>query len=393
MLTFTQGYRKDLAYPNRLKETGAFYGYGHPTKPKLPATRDWHDIRAILVHTTNNPKGNTAYPSEARFLRDASNVSIHYVVSSHDQTIVEVLPPAFIAWHAGDCLDNDYENITSIGIEIAWTPAAGALPQIAIDNVTRLVKQLLDWYPWITKIDMHRSQAIPKGRKQDPSGWSDKDFYTWRAGIFGSAAPTQPASGLLTERSTLFGPTLANKDKVIAEILKRGSAYGASDVRVIVDTTFRLCATVDVPAEIIIGQQFVETSAQADADPELEPFSSAWALRHNLSGIGVTGTPGAGVVFPSLIDTIQAQIGRLLRYFLKDGVGTEAQQTLMSTALHWRPLDKRAWGSCTQLKHLGAVHNPANAGLPHDKWFAGWAWDGPTYGQHIADVANMLRGL
>lgn len=211
----------------------------------------------------------------------------------------------------------------------------------------------------------------------------------------GGSDMTLPANALLTERSTLFGKTQANKDKVIALIKKRGSAYDLVSVRSIVETVFNLCALVDIPAEIVIAQQFIETSDQADSDAELEPYSSYWAKRphRNPAGIGVTGAPGFGVSFPTWVDGIQAEIGRLLRYFLADGVGTEAQQALMSTALYWRKLDERAWGSCTQLKHLGAMHNPANAGLPRNKWVAGWAWDGEFYGAKIANVATMLRGL
>ena len=197
---------------------------------------------------------------------------------------------------------------------------------------------------------------------------------------------TQPANALLTERSTLFGPTLTNKDKVIDLIKRRGSAYDPVSVRSIVETVFNLCALVDIPAEIVIAQQFVETSDQADSDPELEPYSSYWAKRphRNPAGIGVTGAPGFGISFPTWVDGIQAEIGRLLRYFLKDGVGTEAQQALMSTALYWRSLDKDLWGSATQLAHLGASRNPTGKG---------WASPGPDYGAKIANVANMLRGL
>ncbi len=172
-------YRKDTRYPLQ-------HGYG-AVKPGRPATRPLSAIRAILIHTTNNRKGNTNYVPEARFLRDDIDVSAHYVVSSHDATVAQILAETAIAWHAGDCADNDYENETSIGIEIAWTINKGALPQQAIDNVTALVRAILQRCPHIRKIDMHRAQAIPKGRKSDPAGWSDDAFYRWRDTVFALA--------------------------------------------------------------------------------------------------------------------------------------------------------------------------------------------------------------
>ncbi len=180
----TTSYRKDRKHPLQ-------HGYG-VSRPGGPSRRSLSAIRAILIHTTNNRKGNTHYVPEAAFLRDSVDVSAHYVVSSHDQAVVQILGETEIAWHAGDCADNDYENETSIGIEIAWTINKGPLPQQAIDNVTDLVRAILQRCPQIRKIDMHRAQAIDKngrlGRKVDPSGWATPDFYQWRDALL--AAPT-----------------------------------------------------------------------------------------------------------------------------------------------------------------------------------------------------------
>jgi hypothetical protein len=178
-------YRKDLAW-------SIGHGYG-PVVEGGPAKRDTGRIRTILIHTTNSPTGNTNYRPEAVFLRDSEKVSTHYLASSHDTTIVQILPDEWIAWHAGDCADNDYENPTSLGVEIAWAKGAGPLPSIAIGNVTRLVRSLLRQYPHITKIDMHRAQAVPKGRKIDPSGWLDADFYAWRDEMLAARANEDPS--------------------------------------------------------------------------------------------------------------------------------------------------------------------------------------------------------
>jgi hypothetical protein len=210
----TTTYRKDIKYPAP-NASGFYRGYGWLI-PRHSPQRDKQDIRAILVHTTNNPQGNTLYPSEARFLRDSPDVSIHYVVSSHDDTIVQVLPDTFVAWHSGDCADNDYQNPTSIGIEIAWAEGQGHLPQQAVDNLTFLVRELLRRYPWIKKIDTHRNQAVPRGRKSDPAGMDDATFARWRDSITAPAAaipgvPGQPAVRVEKDFSDFWHTAGGNK--------------------------------------------------------------------------------------------------------------------------------------------------------------------------------------
>src|SRR5438477_1436492 len=96
----TTSYRKDLTCP-------IGHGYG-PVVIGGPAQRDAHSLKSILIHTTNSPTGNTDYRPEAAFLRDSPDVSCHFVVSSHDAAIIQLLPPQWIAWHAGDCADSDY---------------------------------------------------------------------------------------------------------------------------------------------------------------------------------------------------------------------------------------------------------------------------------------------
>lgn len=291
--------------------------------------------------------------------------------------IYQLTPLNLQGIHAGAC------NSHMWGIEIVGRYDDVPWSKALTEMVYGVTCALLNWRDLGPNVKGHR-ECLPNkscpGRSIDMNTVRDEISRRLAQG------QTQPANALLTERSSIFGTTLANKDKVIAEVLRRGSAYDPVSVRTIVTTTFDFCAIADIPGEIGIAQQFVEDSANIDDDPGLEPYSSYWALRphRNPAGIGVTGAPGAGVSFPTWVDGIQAQIGRLLRYFLKDGVGTEAQQALMATAMHWRPLDHDLWGSATMLAHLGAVRNPTGKG---------WADPGDAYGQHIADVANMLRGL
>lgn len=192
----TTSYRKDLRHPNRLRG-GLYFGYGSLVPYRSPR-RAPASLRSILIHTTNNPHGNIALQPEVNYLLDAPGASCHYIADNDTDAVVQLLPDTVIAWHAGDCADNDFENPRSIGIEIVWTPSAGPLPQRAKDNAAALVLHLMTRYPSITKLDMHRLAAVPAGRKTDPAGWPTMAFDAWRADVFRHVAllrdprPTAP---------------------------------------------------------------------------------------------------------------------------------------------------------------------------------------------------------
>lgn len=399
----TTTYRKDRAhpepYPTGHTRAGQYHGYGRLTPWASPLrTRD--QIKAILIHTTNNPRGNTRYESEAAFLRDSGDVSIHYVASSHDDAVVQVLPDTTIAWHAGNCQDNDYENATSIGIEIAWTINKGPLPPIAIANVTALVRDLLARYPSITKIDMHRAQAIPAGRKVDPSGWATADFYRWRDELLSGRTPTpdatQPGHALLTADTTILSAPRATLEQLGRAVLSRptGEYVEADITRNILPAYWRVCTSVGVDPLIAVAQLIHETGN----------LSSFWAARpqRNPAGIGVDGlhSPNPltgyayntqrrrfekGISFPTWADdAVPAHVGRLVAYATKPGERTPEQMRLVSRAMGYRALSDVMHGSAPRLKALGKAHNPTGQG---------WASPGTDYGQRIADVANRIRGL
>ena len=203
--------------------------------------------------------------------------------------------------------------------------------------------------------------------------------------------------------------------------IARGSRYVPFDVRSIARSVWAWCAVASLDPVWVWAQLTKEASANIDDDPGLEFLSSFFAERprRNGCGYGVTGATAAappkgyiksvqgiqyptwaqlpdgrwaeGLCFPSWDLSIQAQVGRLLRYLLPPSApATPEERRLMEFALALRPLDRRAWGSCSQLLHLGAQHNPANAGLPRERWIAGWAWPGPAYGQGLADISNAI---
>jgi hypothetical protein len=107
--------------------------------------------------------------------------------------------------------------------------------------------------------------------------------------------------------------------------------------------------------------------AAAQSAHETAGWTSYWASKNNPAGIGVTGVPGAGEVFETAEDGIQAQVAHLLSYAA--GVGP------------WVKDDPRA--DAMPRESFGAA--PAIAGLN-----GLWAVPGPVYGQSIATLANRL---
>ena len=366
--------------------------------------------RAVVLHITDGVDSRKTLGSpnskvSSHFLNRQEGVYQH--VSIFDTSYANGLSYKNGRWidPAGNVVNPPWQglepptnpNYTTISIENEGRPGIPLSPkqQQQLTAILRaLAVQYPQFMPYVPGVNLigHRDIA-PIHRARCPG--SAFDFQAIAAAANADLlGATQPGAALLTEHSNIFGAPSITFDQGVDFILKRGSLYTPYDVRVIVGQVFHVCQPVGVDPGRVLAQIIHETSEQIDDDPEWEPLSSFWAQRprRNPAGIGVDGTPGHGVLFPTWLDSIQAQVGRLLRYFLKPGQGTEAQQHLMETALKWRPLDRVAWGSCTELQHLGAIHNPANAGLPRNKWRSGWAWPGEFYGRKIAEIANAIRG-
>jgi hypothetical protein len=262
-------------------------------------------------------------------------------------------------------------------------------------------------------ISFHRDYTTTKSCP----GWALTKAWVWaavEASLAGCGPEHYDAQNPLTGRT---GVTAADAARWINS---RGSVYTPYDVASICNLYWRWGEAAGLNPLIALAQSIHETSAQIDNDPPWEPWSAWWAQRprRNPVGFGVTGeTAGAlphgyerivngasyatwvqdggvwreGVSFPSWDLAIQAHLGRLLLY--TQGVsGTPEQRRLAEFAHAVRPLDPRAWGSVHELQHLGALLNPANAGLERTAWTSGWAWPGGRYGAQIAAVANLLAG-
>lgn len=143
--------------------------------------REYTYPQTIVIHTTNG-RYNSSYASEAGFLYASYNVSAHYLVGKKGQITRFLDPRIHRAWHAGVVVSQRWNNNNSIGIECHYTPGEGAWPVVMKQALTDLVRQLMIAYniKVITNIDTHRKIAIPIGRKIDPSGFNDTEFYAWR---------------------------------------------------------------------------------------------------------------------------------------------------------------------------------------------------------------------
>ena len=177
-------YNKAIRYPQR---------HGYQLRGTTPS--------AIVIHSTSNRNKHTSFESEAKFLFESADVSAHYLVGK-DGRIVEFLAPTqWQAWHAGECLPA-FANPRSIGIELHIS--VGEIPQQQqYAALAWLVRGLVAQFGiGEQQIDTHRAIALPKGRKSDPAGWGDSDFYAWRWSLFNLTPPAPPTE---TRRAGHYG--------------------------------------------------------------------------------------------------------------------------------------------------------------------------------------------
>lgn len=179
----SETFRKDTIH-----EPGHGYGrnIGTAANPKWVADRGIN-MSSEVIHTTNNPRPDTKPWSEATFLRDSPNVSCHDFIAKNGDVYV-ILPETMEAWHAGAALaafTNRYSFGTELHCSVGETPT-----QAQLDSLAYRIRDRRARYGVVkARIDTHRAVALPKGRKSDPEGWSDADFYKWRDGLFVATEP------------------------------------------------------------------------------------------------------------------------------------------------------------------------------------------------------------
>ncbi len=151
------------------------------------------DIRSIIVHTTNGQRGTT-FHSEATYICNSRNISSHYLIGKDGRIVQFLEPTAYIAYHAGCVKSTTFSNPFAIGIEMHNTPVEGPCTVLQIEALTWLVNQLIEKYSVKEyNIETHRAVAVfckgdPNagrlGRKIDPSGFPDNQFYNWRQSLY-----------------------------------------------------------------------------------------------------------------------------------------------------------------------------------------------------------------
>lgn len=145
--------------------------------------------RSIIVHTTNGRHGSTL-ASEARYIMNSREISAHYLIGKHGEIIQFLDPVRDIAYHAGCVKAMLYSNVYTIGIEIHNTPTEGHITTDQQLALTTLVEMLMNQFNIPrSNIETHRAVAIfckghklagKLGRKIDPSGFPNEEFYPWR---------------------------------------------------------------------------------------------------------------------------------------------------------------------------------------------------------------------
>lgn len=207
---------------------GIGHGFDRRTSGVKPKT--------LLIHTTNGRIGSS-YDAEADFIYNSTAIKSHYLVGKKRNQITQFLDIQYRAWHAGAVNDNRFNNNNSVGIENHYTPGEGAWPfemhQNLDDLVRMLIKDLNITSPEF--IETHRKVAIPKGRKIDPSGFPDAEFYLWRARLFEDKKPPftryiviKPEVNIRTSPSI----PIHNPDSNIVGTLVKGDVFESEALKV-----------------------------------------------------------------------------------------------------------------------------------------------------------------
>lgn len=193
--------------------------------------------RAIIIHTTNGKHGSTL-DQEAKYIRDSRTISAHYLVGKNGEIIQFLDPVRDIAYHAGCVKAMMYSNLYAIGIEMHNTPTEGHITDAQKNVLTELVEMLMSQFNIArSNIETHRAVAIfckghqlagKLGRKIDPSGFPNNEFYAWRDTLNNRSYRTfrvKSAKGVNIRQSPQVNDhniagTLAYNDTFLSDVIK-----------------------------------------------------------------------------------------------------------------------------------------------------------------------------
>lgn len=254
-------------------------------------------IRSILIHSTNNPNGNTEFNGELTFLYNSKDVTAEYLVGASE--VVELLDPlAYFTYHAGTVRNAKFSNAESIGVEVHYSPKDKEQPinKDKIINLTALVRFLMAAHNLTpADVSMHRWEATPKGRKIDPSFWNDTQFEQWR-------------KSLLVESDIVS--TILNGPQVDSIYLYRALNLYAPKLRQ--DERDSIVSAYNTYGELTtIGNLY----PFAQAAKETAWFTSERFVKsRNMAGLGATNDGAWGGHFDTISAGVLAQYAHLLCY-------------------------------------------------------------------------------
>ncbi len=169
-----------------------------PTKPNIPIGYQPRPIgrlapKSIIVHTTNGGVGTT-FHNEATYICNSRAISSHYLIGKQGQIVQFLDPTGYIAYHAGCVKSTTFSNVFAVGIEMHNTPKEGPCTLAQLQALDWLTRRLIEQYHiQAASIETHRAVAVfckgdtnagHLGRKIDPSGFPDNQFYTWRTSLY-----------------------------------------------------------------------------------------------------------------------------------------------------------------------------------------------------------------
>lgn len=194
--------------------------------------RQHADPKTILIHTTNGAKGSL-YKNETRYIFQSKKISAHYLIGKEGQ-ITQFLDVKERAWHAGAVNDSRFNNNNSIGIENHYTPGEGLWTPAMRETLTELVKFLMRTCNITSPelIETHRRVAIPKGRKIDPSGFNDVEFYLWRSSLLEAPKPKPIIYKVIVDVARIRTSPKIESNNIVPIRLNRGDIFESEALKI-----------------------------------------------------------------------------------------------------------------------------------------------------------------
>lgn len=121
-------------------------------------------VTTVVVHYTGS---DSAAGTISWFLNPSSKVSAHYVIGKFGE-VYKCVDLSDIAWHAGLSYGPNGWGVNSYSVGVELVGTGDRYPQVQIDALVRLLKELKASMPGLKWLTGHDQICWPKGRKADP---------------------------------------------------------------------------------------------------------------------------------------------------------------------------------------------------------------------------------